>query len=441
VSLPRYTPGKPKPARAQPPHGQSVKTLTVKVKAHTRKITPHQPANPLDAPVTPGSSVTVRQAQRMAANATQVRYGGQEQGLGQQIATQGQVGRDQQDWYRQYLAQLAQYQQDTQNRAAATNTAVQQQADSIRTLDQGQLSQQQQAMQADAANRGATLDPSVANRASQASVVRQALEGGLGALIAARGQSASTQASNLAHVVGPIQQGQAQAASARQQQTLQGQLTGLKGTEGAYKQSFIDSLTGNEAKNILAASIASGRDLTAQTRVKETVRHNKASEKIASNNPAKAKTKAELAFFNKHGYFPPTGPPKKVKGPAAGKPVSGPGSLSPIKEASIVSQIHQIISFIQSAPKQDSKGVKLTDHELRTRLMNGSNPLGKAVDSRIINIAFDVARNGGLSAPNVRAAHDLGIHVSGHFKKLAATPKSTVKPGIFTGGDNPFLTP
>jgi hypothetical protein len=99
------------------------------------------------------------------------------------------------------------------------------------------------------------------------------------------------------------------------------------------------------------------------------------------------------------------------KDPAkAPEPVSGPGSLTPVKEAAIVSQINQVVSII--------KGSKRPDHELRMFFANGQNPLKKVIDPRVINIAFDVARRGGLSQPNVKAAHDLGIHVGGHFKKL-----------------------
>jgi hypothetical protein len=103
-----------------------------------------------------------------------------------------------------------------------------------------------------------------------------------------------------------------------------------------------------------------------------------------------------------------------------------PGSLTPVKEAAIVSQIQQVVSIIKSS--------KRPDHELRMYFANGQNPLKKVIDPRIINIAFDVARKGGLSAPNVKAAHDLGIHVGGHFKRLAKQPKAQVQQGIFTSG-------
>ena len=403
------------------------KPKVVKVKAHERRVPPPRAPkpNPLAAPITPGSGITVAQARRMASNATRVRYGGQEQGINQQLASTQQLGKDQAGWYQQYQAQLAKYAQDAQDRANATNTAMQQQADSIRGLDQSNLNDQQKAMNADAAARGATASPQVSTDASNASIVRQALEGSLGALLAARGGAAATQASNLAHVVAPIQAGQAMAANAKQQGSIRDQLTALKGTEGAYAQSFIDSLTASEAKNLLAASIAAGKDLTAttvaRTKAGAQVKTARAKAKAQANTPSAQKTKAELAYFNKHGYWPPTGPPKPGKAGKQPKPAAGPGSLPPSAEAKIVSQIHQVVAMIQRAPKTDSKGVPLTDHELRTRLAGTNNPFKRIIDPRIVNIAFDIARNGGLSTPNVKAAHDLGIHVNGHFKVLKNT--------------------
>jgi hypothetical protein len=442
----RYIAGKVKVKARKPPHGTGAgHTLTYKAHraAHqAAQATTSQP-DPLDQPITPGSSITRRQAQRMAKNATGVRYGQQETGIGQQIAQAQQLGHDQSGWYQAYLDALKGYQTDTANRATETNTAVKALSDSFRGLDQGNLTAQQQQMNADAANRGATVDPRLSQDASNASLVRQALQGSLGALIAQHGLTASNQASDLANVIGPTQRLQAQAQNMRQQGALQEQKTSLKGQEGNFAQQFLDSLRQDEAKNILAASIASGKDLTAQQRITETTRHNKASEhNTAASRKAAAKAKGQTV--NQYGYtakewaaFTPEQRQQKMaqvkkeqRAPHQPKnapnPTSGPGSLTPVKEAAIVSQIQQVVSIIKSS--------KRPDHELRMYFANGQNPLKKVVDPRIINIAFDVARKGGLSAPNVKAAHDLGIHVGGHFKRLAKQPKAQVQQGIFTTG-------
>jgi hypothetical protein len=134
MALPRYTPGKPKKVKVKPPHGHSQRTLTQTVHHATQQATAATPPapDPLDQPITPGSSITRRQAQRMAHNATNVRYGGQETGIGQQIASAQQQGVDQSGWYQQYLDALKGYQQSTDARAAATNTAVKALGDSFR---------------------------------------------------------------------------------------------------------------------------------------------------------------------------------------------------------------------------------------------------------------------------------------------------------------------
>jgi hypothetical protein len=315
-------------------------------------------------------------------------------------------------------------------------------------------------MQADAANRGATVDPRLAQDASNASLVRQALQGSLGALIAQHGLSAGNQASNLANVVGPGQRLQAQAQNMRQTGALQEQKTSLKGQEGSFAQTFLDSLSQNEAKNILAASIASGKDLTAQERITETTRHNKASEKnTAASRRSAAAAKGQTV--NQYGYtakqwaaYSPEERRKIMaqvrkeqrtpgKGPKAPRPTSGPGSLTPVKESSIVDEINRIVSVIKGAPptvnvldengkpKKDSSGKvmtrRLTDHEIRHNLMVGSNPLKKSFSGDMINVAFDIARRGGLSSPNVKAAHRLKIHVNGNFKVLPRGGKMKVQ--------------
>jgi hypothetical protein len=172
----------------------------------------------------------------MAANAVKVRYGPQQSQLQQNIQHNTDLGAAQAGWYDQYLKQLEAYRQDAQDRAAATNAAVLNQANSIRGIDQQAMNTNGQQMAADAASRGATVGPQVAQTATNASLVRQGLEGSFGALLASRGASAEAQASNMAHVVGPGQKLQAQAQNARSGQDLLKQLADLKGQSGAYKQ-------------------------------------------------------------------------------------------------------------------------------------------------------------------------------------------------------------
>jgi hypothetical protein len=178
---------------------------------------------------------------------------------------------------------------------------------------------------------------------------------------------------------------------------------------------------------------ALGLDITkAQTaaqlgaaRVKETHRATTVRERAATNSPSAQKTKQQVDFFNKHGYYPPTGSPKTAK---AVKPTSGPGSINAGAESKIVSQVNTVAGLIKSSPKVDDKGQPLTDAQIRAHLLNGTNPTGKPIDPTIVNLAFDLARKGGLSPANVAAAHNqLNIHVGKHFKILK---KVTAGPGL-----------
>jgi hypothetical protein len=326
----------------------------------------------------------------MAHNATNVRYGGQETGINQQIA-QPAARRRSGRLVQQYLDALQGLpdrhpepgcrRPTMRSRRCRTASAA---------LDQTNLTAQQSAMQADAANRGATVDPRLAQDASNASLVRQALQGSLGALIAQHGLSAGNQASNLANVVGPGQRLQAQAQNMRQQGALQEQLTSLKGQEGSFAQTFLDSLSQNEAKNILAASIASGKDLTAQERITETTRHNKASEKnTAASRKSAAAAKGQTV--NKYGYtakqWAAYSPEERRKimaqvkkeqrgaGEAQGRSgPSGPGSLTPVKEA-VRSSARSTRSCRSSrAPSAPTTSCGCTSPTARTRSRRSSTP-------------------------------------------------------------------
>jgi hypothetical protein len=129
----------------------------------------------------------------MAHNATNVRYGGQETGINQQIASTSSSRRRQAGWYKQYLDALQGLPGRHPEPGAADQRGGQGAGGQLpRRSIRATLTAQQGAMQADAANRGATVDPRLAQDASNASLVRQALQGGLGALIAQHGLSRAT---------------------------------------------------------------------------------------------------------------------------------------------------------------------------------------------------------------------------------------------------------
>lgn len=418
-----------KKLKLRSPQGRSERVLKVRVPhtKHTHTQTP-APPDPGAQPITAGSSITQRQAAQMAANAAAVRYGPQGQQLNQNYGRVVQQGVDQQGWYQQYLDALQQYRTGAQTRADTTNQAVAHLSDSLRGLDQQTATQTGQANAADAAARGATVDPQLGKDASNASLVRQGLQASFGSMIANQGRTATERAANLADVVGPGQKLQAQAQNARAEREALANIAGLRGQKGAYTQSYLDSLTQSEAKNALATAIASGKDLTTQSRITETTRHNKAQEKINANNPSKQKTQAQLDYFNKHGYFPPTGPPKAPKAPKVPKPTSGPGSIPPSAENKIVAQVNNALAIAREL-RNNGWG----QHDIRQTLLAGraeTKDLNKipAFDKYIINAAFDLlptnlGGRGGLSHANIVALQQQGVHARKRFPVIGKPKK------------------
>lgn len=399
------------------------------------------------APITEGSTVTNKQLAQEAANATQLRYGQQEQALGAQQQRAQSLGRDQNDWYAAYRAELAQHASNAQQIGAAAVAQDAQLAQGARGLDQSQSDAQLKQMQADAATRGGTVDPSLAQTASNASAVRQQMLAGFGSQQAATGAAHSQYADTLAHVVAPAQQLQAQAQASNRVQDILNQITALQGDKGAYNQSYRTGRVADEQKTVLSKQALgldvqkaqSAADLGA-ARVKETHRATTVRQRTADanrqaqlNSPSAQKTAQEVAYFNKHGHYPSTGASNGAKGKVV-KPTSGPGSINAGAESKIVSQVNTVAGLIKSSPKVDDKGQPLTDAQIRAHLLNGTNPTGKPIDPTIVNLAFDLARKGGLSPANVTAAHNqLNIHVAKHFKILPRA-KATLRPGQVTGG-------
>jgi hypothetical protein len=325
--------------------------------------------------------------------------------------------------------------------AATTNAAVLAQGNSFRALDQGNLTAQQQQMNADAANRGASVDPRLSQDASNASLVRQALQGSLGALIAQHGLTASNQASNLANVVGPTQRLQAQAQNMRQQGALAEQKTSLKGQEGNFAQQFLDSLRQDEAKNILAASIASGKDLTRRSgspRRRATTRpqeHN-----TAASRRAAAKAKGQTV--NAYGYtakewaaFTPEQRQQKMaqvkkeqrapnQGKNAPKPTSGPGSITQGQENTLVKPITNAASWVRRLKAQGKNQAQIRQVLLSGLSAKGSNGVALNIpkfDTYAVNAAMDLGFLGGCPQRTSRRCTSMGIHVNGRAGNCWAT--------------------
>jgi hypothetical protein len=99
---------------------------------------------------------------------------------------------------------------------------------------------------------------------------------------------------------------------------------------------------------------------------------------------------------------------KKSKGR---QPSTGLGSLTPTQEGKVRDQVDQIVSVIKSSPKKDDNGKDLTPALVRQHLMSGNSPLKKPVPSDMVDVAYELARTGKVSANSIKKLHARGVHV------------------------------
>jgi hypothetical protein len=102
------------------------------------------------------------------------------------------------------------------------------------------------------------------------------------------------------------------------------------------------------------------------------------------------------------------------------QPSTGLGSLSSTQESKVRDQLGEVVSVIKSSPKKDDTGKDLTPALIRQHLMSGNSPLKKPVPGDLVDVAYDLARTGKVSANSIKKLHSRGIHV----------PKAWIPPGI-----------
>lgn len=376
----------------------------------------------LDTPVVPGDTMTNRDLSREATAATQTQYG-------PLMASQALQPKQTSDYYAQYLATLKgiQSSQAAQGQQLATTlgnigAAGQQQAQTENTRVEDQAAQ-------DARNRGAVQDPSLAaNAANAAQVTRNIATGAAG--------TAGVVGQNAANFLGALQAaGGASKLAALNKNTSDALQT--KREAGAFKTQYVGKRRSEEATNVAtsalanvnadtkksAAQVARQNARTSRSRAQEAARHNKAQENKGPS-ASEQKTAADLAFFKKHGYYPPTGAPKKGKGPKGAKPPTGLGSLTPQQENDKATQINTIAGWLQKPPNDD-KGKPQTAAQILEKLRTGKNPLGKPISPQILNAAKSLAANQGkgLGPYGIHNAHVEGVHVKGRWKQLPKAKK------------------
>ena len=345
--------------------------------------------------------------------------------ISQLTATQNQLP----SWYQAY--------QDTITRANKATTdaddaALREITARSQPAAQPMIAQNQQAItqaQADAALRGAILDPQAVKRAQDASAVNQAGVNNFANVLSA------LKASDVG--LGENRGVAASAGLTAAQTALAHQLAAVRGQKANAQTSEYRQLSSQAAKEKAAAA---QQDFTNRIAAK-TLGIN-----LTKTNADVAKTQAETnalnhptPSYNKYGYSAKqwaalglAGRQKVIKqaGASGGKkgsktrPASGPGSLTSgdeQKQLSTVLKVAQafqngipptytVTTYGQKVPK--TPGAK-TPAQVEKALK------AQNVDPRVIRAAKLLAQGKDLSTASpaaVEALHALGLHVGGHFK-------------------------
>jgi hypothetical protein len=414
----------------------------------------------LNAPITPGSAVTERDLSRQTRTASDVRYGQAEQQSRQDIAASEQRARNVAAWYDNYLKELASHQQNVAGFQSQATQAVQGLSQAGAGLGSGA-----------AENLSADNQQTAAN----ASAVRRALVDSYGAMLSSQGANANTYASSLAHVVGPGQKLQAQQQAQGRTGKAQQALEQLLREKGAFRQQLGDERRQDEAKSVLATSIATGKEVantpTAKAAVagateearqaakygyslhdwrtlgpkgRATVRGNEkgsSGDTVYSSGPFAGRTKADVQALSD------TERKRLVdayRGGGKGKQAtSGAGSASPAAQTKAVSQIRQAQRYVS-----DLRAKGVADAVIRNGLNQGYITDSKGnrltltrINPDFVNAAFDLegGKYGkGLSPANVNVLHRrYGLRLRGVFP-IASTSPRIVIPGF--GVNTPLPT-
>lgn len=375
----------------------------------------------LNTPVTPGSSLTNRDLAHQRSAATTVEYGAADQALGAKLAGAQQQQKDQASWYQQYQDQVNKLRGDIANNS-----------DQAVTQAQGLTSAVGQLGKDTAVGTG-----SVADDASKASAIRQALSASFGAMMASKGTNAKNYADQLADVVVPGQKLTALNQSAKDVGSVRDQIAALAREKGAYGSKFMSDTVANEQKNVLANQALTGKTAAEQAAnalkaagLSETTRSHKANENIKKQSAAQ-KVAADAAKINQYGYtasawsalttaqrqaeikrFKQTGKTSKTA------PASGPGSLPPATEANRVSLINKVYDALRTGKVQVKDPVtgavsirRMKPEQVRDQFQ------AQHMDPHVLNTALSLFHNNGkLGKFGVREAQHAGVHVNGNWE-------------------------
>lgn len=370
-----------------------------------------------------------------AEDAAAVKYGDAERGLKSDIDSSPVQEKRVDDWFDQWRKMLSDINANTNTQydAAVKNatdlkTAT---AGAAATDDKARLD----AAAADAAARGATVDPNVKAQADAAAANRSSAIDAIAGVIG--GQRAN--AINF--------QGQQKGITGNQQlvehtrernrlSDLKTKLRGLLTEKGAFEGATRQDLLSNERKNQLEQATLQGQILntTLDAQNQAATREQTAKDKAAQRSDSrKGRYGAGSPVLNKYGLtadewskLPEKEKDKyrsgKKKPGKKTKPSVGPGSISPAKESELVSKVNSYLSQFKTPPNtwidqaDRTKGQRrMTKDEVYHGL------LAAGADERVVQLADSLYRNKGRLGPNgIKQAHALGIHVN---KRWSLTPK------------------
>jgi len=355
----------------------------------------------------------------------------------QEQLLQGELGQSDQQ-----AANVASWFQNYRNDIAASTAAIQQayqqgQQDlanirnSLANSATQQGGQDDAQMAADAANRGATVAPSVGQVGQQAAGVRRDLAGSFAALLATQGTAANVAGQDRSRIASG-QALDAQLQELQRRRGIQGQQVELSREKGdkkistaaalrdaAHKSALEDAAFGlNKQSKIDPAtgvpwSVEGQRDKSKSDakRWSQTVNKygvtNGAWAAWGKSEAGKAKRQKAIDDYNAANH--------PGKGSKADKPTSGPGSLTSAQESKAVQRVKSAAAAARQG--MSVKGANST--QVRAGLANGFQD-GTHYTADEINAAFDLlptslGGKGGLSPANVKALHRMGIHVNGNF--------------------------
>jgi len=380
-----------------------LKNPATRAAVKTKFLTPKQQKQralntALDAPiVSGGSGITRRQVAKQREAYITTKYGASDAALKTNVTTAANQQKDTGQWYDAYLKDLAAHRANVQQTGVDANAQIAGLGQGIQSLANVDNQAQATAMAKDAASRGATVNPDVAGTNDKAAMIRQALVASFGGALAGQNAASTNYADNLAHVVGPGQKLTALNVAAAAIDKAKQKITDQAAVKGADRSAFQANIVNSELKAVTAAQLLGQK--TASAKSVATIKA-----KAQTNSPAAQKTKAQNDYFAKHGYYPPTGPPKSAKSKAP--KVKSKYSANSV-QTSAWQKIEQAAAIIRQHPAMTFKQVD-----------DGSAPVSGAQ----LRAAFEIARTGRLTHSTAAGLHTDGIQLKGRYKTFQPKP-------------------